>query len=121
MSDVIYLDAKDYSVLLSTVALCRELRFLDIDVSAGVFKTAFLKALEASKNLAKFFDTELKNVPFRVQMPFNRSFFDIANSVKRFECEGCNEATTELVEYLNSLSRLIHFEGMRLDYLDCLE
>lgn len=95
------------------------MKFINCDFAdyAESFKTAFIKALEAAKNLAKFFDTELRNVPFRVQMPFNRSFFDIANSVKRFECEGCNEATTELVEYLNSLSRLIHFEGMKLDYL----
>ena len=95
------------------------MKFINCDFAeyAESFKTAFIKALEAAKNLAKFFDTELKNVPFRVQMPFNRSFFDIANSVKRFECEGCNKETTELVEYLNSLSRMIHFDGMKLDYL----
>lgn len=95
------------------------MKFINCDFAeyAESFKTAFIKALEAAKNLAKFFDTELKNVPFRVQMPFNRCFFDIANSVKRFECEDCNEETTELVDCLNSLSRLIHFEGMKLDYL----
>ncbi len=95
------------------------MKFINCDFADYLesFKPAFIKALEAAKNLAKFYSTELRNVPFRVQMPFNRSFFDIANSVKRFECEGCNEETTELVEYLNSLSRLIHFEGMKLDYL----
>lgn len=96
------------------------MKFINCDFTdyAEPFKQAFIKALEAAKNLAKFYSTELKNVPFRVQMPFNRSFFDIANSVKIFECEGCNKETTELVEHLNSLSRLIHFEGMKLDYLE---
>lgn len=96
------------------------MKFINCDFAGYVesFKTAFLKALEAAKNLAKFFGTELKNVPFRVQMPFNRIFFDMANSVKMFECEGCNEETTELVYYLKSLSRLLHFEGMKLEYLE---